>query len=76
MKTWLRKSNNNLNLMLQMNYAKIEQRVLSSKLQGKDLHTIKASDMFGVSELEVTPIMRKIAKSKNFLELYTNKEKF
>lgn len=36
----------------------------------KDIHTAKASEIFGVPESQVTPDMRNIAKTVNFPHIY------
>jgi len=66
---------------INMDYSEIEQRLAASlvesagdgKIELKDLHVEKASEMFGVPEEEVTDEQRKIAKEENFKEAYNGK---
>ncbi|MDT3417354.1 DNA polymerase-1 [Brevibacillus aydinogluensis] len=66
--------------MLAADYSQIELRVLAhisgdenlidAFRKGMDIHTRTAMDVFGVSEAEVTPLMRRQAKAVNFGIVY------
>lgn len=67
-------------LFLSCDYSQIELRILAhisgsedliqAFVNGEDIHTVVASDIFGVEDSEVTPNMRRIAKSVIFGIVY------
>lgn len=42
---------------------------------GRDIHKETAAEMFGVPVDQVTPQQRQAAKSRNFLDLYSSRDK-
>ena len=68
------------NVLVDADYSQIELRLLSCMAgdqammdgfnSGADIHTITASQVFGVSQEEVTPLMRRSAKAVNFGIVY------
>ena len=47
-----------------------DQAMIDGFLSGQDIHTITASQVFGVPQTEVTPLMRRSAKAVNFGIVY------
>ena len=70
----------NGNVILSLDYSQIELRVLAyfsqdatlidSFLKGEDIHRRTASEIYGVKPDDVTPEMRKAAKTMNFALIY------
>ena len=70
----------NGNVILSLDYSQIELRVLAyfsqdatlidSFLEGEDIHRRTASEIYGVKPENVTPEMRKAAKTMNFALIY------
>jgi len=68
------------NILLSADYSQIELRIMAhfaddqsmirAFQEGKDIHTITASKIFGTSTEDVTPDMRRIAKTANFGIIY------
>ena len=68
------------NVLVDADYSQIELRLLSCMAEdqamidgfnsGADIHTITASQVFGVPQEEVTPLMRRSAKAVNFGIVY------
>lgn len=64
-----------LALLLELNYADVEARLLAhaaSKDQPKDIHRETAADVFQCKESEVTPAMRRAGKAMNYLAMYSS----
>ncbi|UCC44335.1 MAG: DNA polymerase I [Candidatus Zixiibacteriota bacterium] len=67
-------------LLLVADYSQIELRILAHYSEDKglikafkdaeDIHTSTAAEVFGVTHLEVTPEMRRVAKTANFAVIY------
>ena len=60
---------NQIELRLIANFSG-DENMIADYLSGKDIHTATASKIFGVAESEVTPSMRRVAKSVNFGIIY------
>ena len=60
---------NQIELRLIANFSG-DENMIADYLSGKDIHTATASKIFGVSIDEVTPNMRRVAKSVNFGIIY------
>ncbi len=60
---------NQIELRLIANFSG-DENMIADYLSGKDIHTATASKIFGVPETEVTPNMRRVAKSVNFGIIY------
>lgn len=60
---------NQIELRLIANFSG-DENMISDYLSGKDIHIATASKIFGVNETEVTPAMRRVAKSVNFGIIY------
>ncbi len=68
------------NFLYSFDYSQIELRILAHMsedenlvnafIEGKDIHTITASEIFGISESHVTSAMRRAAKAVNFGIIY------
>jgi DNA polymerase-1 len=56
-------------------YNELEQRVLAH-LTNTDIHTAKASEVFGVSTEHVTAEQRRAAKAMNYYERYSSKASY
>lgn len=71
---------NHEHLLLSGDYSQIELRVLAhisgderlieAFIEGEDIHTITASEVFGVPKAEVSPLLRERAKAVNFGIVY------
>ena len=54
-----------------ISYKEIETRILNDRLKkGVDIHKLKASEIFKVSQEDVTDDMRRVAKIINYYNLY------
>lgn len=60
---------NQIELRLIANFSK-DENMVADYLSGKDIHTATASKIFGVAPEDVTPNMRRVAKSVNFGIIY------
>lgn len=60
---------NQIELRLMANFSE-DENMVADYLSGKDIHTATASKIFGVEIQEVTPQMRRVAKSVNFGIIY------
>ena len=61
------------NRMLYTDYSKIEERIFNWIFEKKDPHTMRAMELYGVGEHEVSKRMRAYAKQANFVFLYSNR---